>query len=1019
PHLDDLPALADELSLFADRDVELFSAWEIPPAQQETHDPTFSERLRVLKRFASGERQLVVSSIHGLLQPTPDKAAIEAGTRTLKVGQTVDLEELTRWLVEHGLRNMTAVELPGEFAPRGGLLDLYAPDGDEPVRIEFFDDQIESIRRFDLGTQRSLSSLQSVDLTLLPAETPIQTPFLNHLPPDAWLILVEPKELEEHARRWLGKLSRRKGLYTVESVLKKAFKTPTAIFAQIPGGALSKAVQVHTESVERYQGKVDHLADLLASREDRRFAANEQQIFLVCPTEQEVDRLIQTVGPVAEQHPGKLHFPHGRLRAGFRLLDPPALFLSGGELLGRKGVPSRASQKNLGRSIDSFLELREGDYVIHLSHGIGRYEGMRLLEKEHLHEEHLEIEFHGGARVYVPVSKIDLVQKYVGGTNHAPQLARIGGKLWARKKEQAEEAVMDLASDMLDLHAQRAARPGIAFKPDSAWQATFEGNFPYHETPDQLTSLVAIKKDMEQPRSMDRLLCGDVGFGKTEVAMRAAFKAIDSGYQVAVLVPTTILAEQHYRSFKARMDGFPFQIRALSRFRTKAEQKEILSGLADGSVDLVVGTHRLVQGDIAFQNLGLVVVDEEQKFGVEAKDKLKILRTIVDVLTLTATPIPRTLHMSLLGVRDISNLETPPADRLPVETRVTRWDPTLVEYAVRRELARGGQVFFIHNRISDLPKIRDTIKALVPEARIGIGHGQMPEDELSQVMVAFMEHEYDILLSTTIVESGLDIPIANTMFIDDADRYGLAELHQLRGRVGRYKHRAYCYLLVNAHGTLSPDAQKRLKAIEEFSSLGAGFGIAMRDLEIRGAGNILGTEQSGHISAVGYELYCKMLEKAVRELKKMGPEEKVEVHLDLPGEAYFPKAYVPDIRLKIDLYRRLSRVTNEKDLGDIQQELTDRFGRPPEVVQRLLRHARLRIWAHLAKIKQIRLEGPYAVLHYKSKNDVAQLVLRSKGKLRVVDAVSAYLPLSSEKVGAETLPSDQVLDRLEALLRPK
>ncbi len=469
--------------------------------------------------------------------------------------------------------------------------------------------------------------------------------------------------------------------------------------------------------------------------------------------------------------------------------------LSGNELFHRTDL-NRPSRRRLGRVIDSFLELREGDYVVHLSHGIARYRGLKLLAKDQQVEEHLILEFHGETKIYVPVSRIELVQKYVGGSKSRPTLARIGGRSWTRQKEAAEQAVSDLAADMLDLQAARAARPGISFGADTAWQQEFDASFPYQETGDQLTAIAAIKRDMQQPRPMDRLLCGDVGFGKTEMAMRAAFKAVDSGYQVAVLVPTTILAEQHLRTFTARMAAFPFTIASLSRFCTPKEQRKILEGLATGGVDIVIGTHRLAQHDVQFENLGLVIIDEEQRFGVEVKERLKALRQIVDVLTMTATPIPRTLHLSLLGVRDISNLETPPDDRLAIETRVTRFDAELIRHAVLRELNRGGQIFFVHNRVHDIEAVAHKLSEIVPEASLRIGHGQMPEGELEDVMLDFVAHRYDILLATTIVESGLDIPNANTIFIDEADRYGLADMHQLRGRVGRYKHRAYCYLLV-------------------------------------------------------------------------------------------------------------------------------------------------------------------------------------------------------------------------------
>jgi transcription-repair coupling factor (superfamily II helicase) len=688
------------------------------------------------------------------------------------------------------------------------------------------------------------------------------------------------------------------------------------------------------------------------------------------------------------------------------------ILISAAELFHRQEL-ARPTQRATGRAIDSFLQLREGDLVVHLAHGIGRYRGLKLLDKEDRAEEHLELEYAEGTRIFVPTSKIELVQKYVGGRKAKPSLAKIGGTAWLRQKKAAERAVEDLAVEMLQLQAARESRPGIAFPQDTPWQQEFDAACPYQDTPDQLSAIAEIKVDMQQPKPMDRLLCGDVGFGKTELAMRAAFKAIDAGYQVAVLVPTTILAEQHRRTFTQRMAEFPFQMAALSRFCTAKEERQILEGVANGTIDLLIGTHRLASPDVKFQNLGLVIIDEEQRFGVAVKERLKALRSSVDVLTMTATPIPRTLHMSLLGVRSISNLETAPKDRLAVETRIARFDDALIRHAVLRELNRDGQVYFVHNRVQDIQKVSHELERIVPEARIGIGHGQMNETQLEEVMLGFVRHEFDILLATTIVESGLDIPNANTIFIDDADRYGLADLHQLRGRVGRYKHRAYCYLLVDQARHLSSEAARRLRAIEEFSQMGAGFALAMRDLELRGAGNLLGTQQSGHIAAVGYELYCALLEKTVRELKQLPPRESVDVSIDLAVAAYFPERYLPDMRTKIDLYRRLARIAGEAELDDFGAELVDRFGELPPPVEQLLELARLRIWAYRRKVEAVHMEGKYAVLTYSSRTELNKLVARSEGLLRVADARSAYLPLDGQ-----THDPQAVLARLKSLLRP-
>ncbi len=787
--------------------------------------------------------------------------------------------------------------------------------------------------------------------------------------------------------------------HTVSDVLRQAFRFPSVAASAVAAGSLETTCRLKIESVERFSGDINRVRDELDE------AGAGQEVFVVCQTEAEVRRLGEIFGPTQAAQQGRLRFPIGALHSGFRLVPERIVLLSSGELFRRADL-RRPTRRRLSRVIDSFLELREGDLVVHVGHGIARYRGLKLLEKNGQVEEHLELEFYGRTKLYVPSTKIGLVQKYIGGTKSRPTLAKLGGRLWGRQKERVEKAVTDLAADMLELQAARASRPGIAFPADTEWQREFDASFPYHETADQLTTIDSIKHDMCLPRPMDRLLCGDVGYGKTELAMRATFKAIDAGYQVAVLVPTTLLCEQHFRTFTERMAEFPFEIAALSRFATRRQQADIIRRLEEGSLDIVIGTHRLAQPDVRFHNLGLVIIDEEQRFGVEVKERLKALRQIVDVLTMTATPIPRTLHMGLLGLRDISNLETPPEDRLAVETRVARFEPELIRHAVLRELNRGGQIFFVHNRIEDIEILARRLRQIVPEANLAVAHGQMHENDLEQVMLDFVDRRYDLLLATTIVESGLDIPNANTIFIDEGDRYGLADLHQLRGRVGRYKHRAYCCLLIDPNKNLSPSAAKRLRAIEEFSDMGAGFAIAMRNLEIRGAGNILGSEQSGHIATIGYEMYCNLLEHAVRSLKRLPPKTSIEVDVDLPGEGYIPRSYVPDMRLKIDLYRRLARVSNFSELADCRAELVDRFGAPPPLVKHLLELAEIRIAAHRWQVTSIHLEDQYAVLTYSSARLIQQLAARSGGRLRVVDAKSAYLPLGSEVATAATVVGD-------------
>jgi transcription-repair coupling factor (superfamily II helicase) len=940
------------------------------------------------------------------LQPVPGRDALAAATREIRVGGQIDEQELTRWLVDRGGHATSAVELPGEFSLRGGILDIFTPDAEDPVRVELFGNEVESIRRFDVATQRSLETLQATTITMLEPTVSDRAHITSYLPAGTWFLLIEPNELEEEGRFYLERMERPQAFHSVRTTLAEVYEFPSVTASGVPSGSMETTAHLEFESVERFSGEISKVRDELDK------VSGGHEVFVICETEGEVERLEQLFIASRLLSKGQLHFVLGHLEAGFRIVPQQAVLVSAGELFQRQDL-ARTTRRRQARAIDSFLELRQGDLVVHVAHGIGRYRGLRLLEKEGRSEEHLDLEYHGGTRIYVPSSKIELVQKYVGGAKGKPVLAHIGGKAWVRQKEAAQRAVTDLAAEMIELQATRGARPGITFPHDTEWQREFDAAFPYQETPDQLSAIEDIKTDMQESKPMDRLLCGDVGFGKTELAIRAAFKAIDAGYQVAVLVPTTVLAEQHRRTFTARMAEFPFEIASLSRFCTAKQQRDIVKRAALGQIDILIGTHRLASPDVQFANLGLLVIDEEQRFGVEVKERLKALRSTVDVLTMTATPIPRTLHMSLLGVRNISNLETPPADRLAVETRVTRFGAELVRHAIMRELNRGGQIFYVHNRIHDIHNIAARLADIVPEARIDIGHGQMHEGELEAVMLRFVRGEIDILLSTTIVESGLDIPNANTIFIDDADRYGLADLHQLRGRVGRYKHRAYCYLLVGEDRHLSPEAARRLRAIEEFCQMGAGFALAMRDLELRGAGNILGTQQSGHIAMVGYEMYCALLERAVRELKKLPPRESVDVNIDLPGEAYLPRGYVPDMRSKIDLYRRLARFTTEAAVDDFAGELADRFGALPAVVEHLLELARLRIWAHGWGIHSIRLEDRYAVLGYTSREKLARLALKSGGRLRVADQASAYLPLANG-----VAQSASIFDEVKSLLRP-
>ncbi len=980
-----LDAWVDDLALFGVRNVCLFPALETSPQDRSRLDEMWPQRLTTLRQLLEGDAtpSLVVTSAAALLQPVPAPEALREAMLELRSGQTYAMESLIQWLTARGFQPMPSVALPGEFAVRGGIMDVFPLDAAQPIRLEWFDDTIDSMRRFDVETQRSVERIESLAMMAWEKETGSDSSLMAYLPENAWLY---SEDLGRIADVWESLRRETEGSpeWLPPEQLGKEL-TRFACIDALPLGALPPGAQrLPVESVERFTGEIGRV------QKELEIAAAGCHVWLLAETDAERERLGELLAdsPVAES--GRLHLTVGRISGGFRLKEAGALVLSSAEMFRRSQV-RRTPRRHYGRPIDEYLRLERGELVVHLAHGIARYHGLEVVEKEGFREEHLVLEFRGGTRLLVPASQIGLVQKYVGGTKKRPMLSTLGGRQWSRQKTAAAAAVEDLAAEMLQLQAERLLRSGIAFDPDSEWQREFDASFPYTETDDQLRAMQEIKSDMEAPRPMDRLLCGDVGFGKTELAMRAAFKAVESGYQVAVLVPTTILAEQHYHSFRERMAEFPIDVARLSRFCTTRETREILEGLEAGRIDIVIGTHRLASPDVKFHNLGLVIIDEEQRFGVAVKERLKSLQSTVDILTMTATPIPRTLHMALVGVRDISTLQTAPEDRVAVETRVIGFDESLIRQAVLRELHRGGQVYFVHNRIEDIHLVAAQLQRIVPEARLGIGHGRLPEHELEQVMVDFVDHRYDVLLATTIVESGLDIPSANTIFIDEADRYGLADLHQLRGRVGRYKHRAFCYLIVDPSKRLTPNAAKRLHAIEEYSELGAGFHLAMRDLEIRGAGNLLGTQQSGHIAAVGYELYCEMLEAAVRRLKRQPPKKRLEVDIRLPGDAYLPDYYVQDWQLKMELYRRMAGLQDVEAIHAFRAELMDRFGLLPDPVERLLTLAEMRIDAAIWQIEAIWVEEKkYLGMRFGDRGRIETLVKRHGSMLRIVDDRSVY-----------------------------
>ena len=979
------------------------------------------------QRFS--ERMVIVAPVQALMQPVPSPGAIDANSLTFKVGQRVDPEQIAAFLADRGFERLDQVEQPGDFALRGGIMDIFASTDIDPVRIEFFGDQIESIRQFEVGTQRSMRTLETTRITLPPDASKSQisetTSFLKYLPPDVLVALDEPIEIAEIGKTVLDRLGNPVGHYPIDAIMRLAAGFSQLHLSRFPVATAGEAdtFALRCEAVPTFEAKATDAVKQLVT------LGRERPVLLYCDNKGEEERLGELIGQVLEDETRE-----GAAGAAPQIETCVGLIHRGFCWRGRSGHGGTASSEGLGaespaivphhelfrrytqkrrirkvaasRPIETFLDLTEGDYVVHLVHGIGRFVGMKTMRKgdSRKSEEFLTLRFADDAAMHVPASQIDLVQKYIGPKAARPPLSKLGGTRWQSTKAKVEEAVTDLAGELLRVQAVREAQDGLAYPQDTHWQTEFENAFLYTETPDQISTIADIKSDLMRPRPMDRLLCGDVGYGKTELAMRAAFKVVEYGKQVAVLVPTTVLAEQHFRTFKDRMADYPFVVECLNRFRAVKQQREIIAATKKGQVDVLIGTHRILSKDVGFADLGMVVIDEEQRFGVEHKERLKHLRTTVDVLTMTATPIPRTLHMSMIGLRDISSLATPPLDRRSIATRVCAWNDEMIREAIVREMNRDGQVYFVHNRVHSIRGVAAKVMSLVPDARVLIAHGQMHGDELEEKMLQFVRHEADILVCTSIIEAGVDIPNVNTIFIDRAEMFGLADLHQLRGRVGRYKHRAYCYLVLSPNRPLTNMAARRLKAIEEYSELGAGFQIAMRDLEIRGAGNILGPEQSGHIAAVGYELYCQLLEKAVKRMRGEPYAPRVAVHLELDVEAYIPKSYIPSDRQRMECYRRFATCRSPEDVDQLGKDLEDAFGRRPETVETLLTLADLRVRAAPWKIRAIIKKEPDVIFQIDDEvKKFEQLFARTSGSISVPDGQTLYWRLPDHYFHGQTL----------------
>jgi transcription-repair coupling factor (superfamily II helicase) len=877
------------------------------------------------------------------------KDLLASRTVIVKRGDALPISDLNRRLSQLGYERATMVDRPGEMSVRGGIFDIYPISGEMPYRLEFLGDEIDSIRTFDPATQRSVERVEN--LRVLPRsekelnedllrQKKLSAAITDYLPADTLVVIDEPVLVATEAQEVDRAFARDRGTLSWSSLAERLDRFRQLVVGQLAQGE-PRGERIFTEtcSMASWEGNLELFWDQL-----RQWRDDGYEVVFVCNNDGERRRLKELLadkGYEVDVPESRLRTTIGRLRGGFSIPDQRLAILSGKELFGRHYWRRPRRRFSSGAPIYALEDLRSGDYVVHIEHGIGKYLGLkRLADKK---GDFLSIGYQRGDKLYVPITQISLVQKYVGADSGAPPLDKIGGTAWGKTKDKVSRAVRDMTADLLELYAARQTLEGSRFPADTVWQKEFEDEFPYQETPDQEKAILDVKSDMEQARPMDRLICGDVGYGKTEVAMRAAFKVVMDNKQAVVLAPTTILAQQHYSTFRERFADYPLIIEMLSRFRSRTEQREILSRLEEGTVDIVVGTHRLLSKDVKFCDLGLVVIDEEQRFGVAHKERLKQLRRLVDVLTLSATPIPRTLHLSLMGVRDMSVISTAPEDRIPIHTTVIGYEENVIREAIMRELARDGQVFFVHNRIDTIYSVAARLQKLVPKARIAIAHGRMLERDLERSMIDFVDGRIDVLVSTTIIESGLDIPNVNTILINRADCFGLADLYQLRGRVGRYKHRAYAYLLVPGERALTEIARKRLKTLQDFSDLGSGYKIALRDLEIRGAGNILGVEQHGHVAAVGFELYSELVEEAARELRGEKVKRRILPVVDLGIDAYLPDEYVQSPAQKIAFYKRVSGAQTETQLNGIGEELVDRYGPLPQQGKMLMAMMSLRL----------------------------------------------------------------------------
>lgn len=971
---------------FYDRKVYSYPAKDLLFFQADIHgNLLIRQRMKVIKALLEEKELTVVTSIDGCMDFLESLEKIKEQLIHYESDSTVDTEQLKNQLVALGYERVGQVEMPGQFSVRGGIVDIYCLTEENPWRIELWGDEIDSIRSFDPESQRSLENLE--ELTIYPAVEHIgdkdMVSFLDYFPEERTIIFLdEPNRLtekggavEEEYRQsrmhreekgsrnlpenWLcsfeqlqKELNKRNCISVCALEPKQAgWKVQEKFYLEVKSiSAYNNSFELLVKDLHQYKKQGYRIALLSGSRtRAERLAKDLQEEGLAAFYGQDYDR---------EICPGEIMVVYGHAKKGFEYPLIKFAVMTESDIFGQEQKKKKKKKNYSGSRIQDFAELSIGDFVVHEKHGLGIYRGIEKVEVDRIVKDYIKIEYRGGSNLYIPATQLDCLQKYSGAdAAKAPKLNKLGTQEWNKTKSKVRGAVKNIAKELVELYAVRQEKEGYVCGPDTVWQREFEEMFPYEETEDQLSAIEDAKRDMESTRIMDRLICGDVGYGKTEVALRAAFKEVQESRQVAYLAPTTILAQQIYNTFVQRMKEFPVRVELLCRFRTPAQQKKAIEDLKKGQVDVIIGTHRILSKDVQFKNLGLLIVDEEQRFGVTHKEKIKQLKKDVDVLTLTATPIPRTLHMSLIGIRDMSVLEEPPMDRMPIQTYVMEYDEETVREAINRELRRGGQVYYVYNRVTDIADVALRIAKLVPDARVDFAHGQMSERELENVMYSFVNGDIDVLVSTTIIETGLDISNVNTMIIHDSDRYGLSQLYQLRGRIGRSNRTAYAFLMYRKNVMLKETAEKRLAAIREYTDLGSGFKIAMRDLELRGAGNLLGAQQHGHMNAVGYDLYCKMLNEAVKEAKGIHTMEDFETSVDLNVDAYIPDSYISNEFQKLDIYKRIAGIETQQDYDDMLEELLDRFGEPGKAVLNLLAIAKLKAIAHQGYVTEIKQTG--------------------------------------------------------------